>query len=206
VRYGRCDSAETADLLRSQLQAMVDRPENVARLDEIESRLAAKGLVRRASRRDVDEEVSKIGSDGRSLGRSSGASAASSGSGGETGGGGGGNKGRLTRLHESLAAELREKLGGRSSRTPLLLPSKDYAKDGVKKSSSEGSSSGIGSAEKESAADRRIEDGAAYSSGGEFHFRWEGFFLSSFYIGASCATFICSRPRSPPPARAPRGA
>ena len=38
VNSYRCDSAETAEVLASQLQAMVDRPENRRKYDEIEAR------------------------------------------------------------------------------------------------------------------------------------------------------------------------
>ena len=41
----RCDSAETAEHLKSQIQALVDRPENIAKFDDIEQRLVEKGLL-----------------------------------------------------------------------------------------------------------------------------------------------------------------
>ena len=147
VNSYRCDSAETADLLRQQLQAMVDRPENRAKYDEIEARLVEKGLLppnphgskvkQLFNRTGSASSSSKMGSDGRSLGRSSDSSSDL----------GGNNKSsaatqdKLVSLHESLAAELREKLkpvkGGTSAavvagggvqerHAPLLLPPKDY--------------------------------------------------------------------------------
>ena len=45
VHAYRCDSIETADNLRQQLQALVARPENQKKFHDIESRLAAKGLL-----------------------------------------------------------------------------------------------------------------------------------------------------------------
>lgn len=58
VHAYRCDSIETADNLRQQLQALVSRPENQKKFCDIESRLAAKGLLLPASNHHfVDEEV-----------------------------------------------------------------------------------------------------------------------------------------------------
>lgn len=45
VHAYRCDSVETASTLRSQLQILIDRPENQKKFREIENRLAAKGLL-----------------------------------------------------------------------------------------------------------------------------------------------------------------
>lgn len=45
VHAYRCDSVETATTLRSQLQILIDRPENQKKFREIENRLAAKGLL-----------------------------------------------------------------------------------------------------------------------------------------------------------------
>ena len=41
----RCDSAETAEHLKAQIQVLVDRPENIAKFDDIEQRLVEKGLL-----------------------------------------------------------------------------------------------------------------------------------------------------------------
>ena len=43
--FTRCDSAETAEHLKAQIQVLVDRPENVAKFDDIEQRLVEKGLL-----------------------------------------------------------------------------------------------------------------------------------------------------------------
>ncbi|KAJ6216510.1 hypothetical protein RDWZM_007667 [Blomia tropicalis] len=45
VHAYRCDSVETADNLRQQLQTLVARPENQKKFRDIESRLVAKGLL-----------------------------------------------------------------------------------------------------------------------------------------------------------------
>ena len=110
----------------------MDRPENIAKFDDIEQRLVEKGLLlpldcgggkggpskfpRGGSGSNAS---SKIGSDGRSLGRSS-----------DSGGSElnpSGPPEKLVTLYDSLAAELREKLnGGGGKHAPLLLPPRDY--------------------------------------------------------------------------------
>lgn len=114
VHSYRCDSSETAILLHEQLQVLVDRPDNQKKFLEIESRLAEKGLLQRNT---SSAGSSKLGSDGRSLGRGSDSGAGS-------------DKGsqlnpseKIATMYDSLAAELREKLGGKQ---PLLLPPRDY--------------------------------------------------------------------------------
>jgi len=114
VHSYRCDSPETAELLHEQLQVLVDRPENQKKFLEIESRLAEKGLLQRNA---SSAGSSKLGSDGRSLGRGSDSGAGS-------------DKGsqlnpsdKIATMYDSLAAELREKLGGNQ---PILLPPRDY--------------------------------------------------------------------------------
>ena len=133
---------------------------------EIESRLQEKGLLQRNS---SSAGSSKLGSDGRSLGRGSDSGAGS-------------DKGsqlqpseKIASMYDSLAAELREKLGGKQ---PLLLPPRDYGTvnrgrglggEGVLgrevraqgthgDRDSSGKSSGIGSEEGE-AGERPPEDG-----------------------------------------------
>ncbi|XP_042232772.1 serine/arginine repetitive matrix protein 1-like isoform X2 [Homarus americanus] len=116
VHTYRCDSTETASLLREHLAQLVDHPEQQAKLAALESRLAARGLL--------PPPPSTRGSDGASTGSST------------SSGGGGSSSGRsptavpaatgpgMSTLYDSLAAELREKLGSRGA--PLLLPPKDY--------------------------------------------------------------------------------
>jgi len=114
VHSYRCDSPETAQMLHEQLQILVDRPENQKKFLEIESRLAEKGLLQRNT---SSAGSSKLGSDGRSVGRGSDSGAGS-------------DKGsqlnpseKIATMYDSLAAELREKLGAKQ---PLLLPPRDY--------------------------------------------------------------------------------
>ena len=101
-------------MLHEQLQVLVDRPENQKKFLEIESRLQEKGLLQRNT---SSAGSSKLGSDGRSLGRGSDSGAGS-------------DKGsqlnpseKIATMYDSLAAELREKLGAKQ---PLLLPPRDY--------------------------------------------------------------------------------
>ncbi len=107
VHTFRCDSGETASILAKQLKSLVHQ--NRSKLDAIEARLAEKGLLRSSS------AASKVGSDGRSLGRSSDDSSELSSP--------AASKPSLVNLHECLAAELRQKF---CQKSPLLLPPKDY--------------------------------------------------------------------------------
>ena len=114
VHSYRCDSVETAEILHQQLNVLIQRPENQKKFQEIESRLQEKGLLHRHV---SNAGSSKLGSDGRSLGR-------------ESDSGAGSDKGsnlapgdKIASMYDNLAAELREKLGGKQ---PLLLPPRDY--------------------------------------------------------------------------------
>merc|ERR1719422_2507115 len=68
VHSYRCDSVETAELLHKQLETLVHRPDNQKKFLEIESRLQEKGLLHRVA---SSAGSSKLGSDGRSVGRES---------------------------------------------------------------------------------------------------------------------------------------
>nr|XP_023015404.1 uncharacterized protein LOC111504914 [Leptinotarsa decemlineata] len=105
VHAYRCDSLETATLLKNQLQTLIERPENQKKFAEIEGRLKP-------------QELKKVES---SIGSDTGTSTRESESSEErftvenT---------RVTTLYDSVAAELREKLGKKNS--PILLPPRDY--------------------------------------------------------------------------------
>ncbi|XP_072380179.1 uncharacterized protein [Diabrotica undecimpunctata] len=106
VHAYRCDSLETATLLKNQLQTLIERPENQKKFAEIEGRLKPQ------------KELKKVDS---SIGSDTGTSTRESESSeeryvGETT--------RVTTLYDSVAAELRAKLGKKSS--PILLPPRDY--------------------------------------------------------------------------------
>ncbi|KAG7188406.1 hypothetical protein KM043_008054 [Ampulex compressa] len=105
VHAYRCDSIETAELLGGQLKALASHTDNLARVTSVEGRLR-----------------NNLGSDGRSTRESE----SSEGSGelrhdpAQT----------TTTIYESLAAELRAKLGrgisGDNDVGPILLPPRDY--------------------------------------------------------------------------------
>ncbi|XP_076367473.1 uncharacterized protein LOC143255537 [Tachypleus tridentatus] len=111
----RCDSVETATTLRSQLQILIDRPENQKKFQEIENRLAVKGLLPsrrlnsdgRSTHTDLSDPLEdSFGSDTEFPVR----------------------KEHITNLYDSLAAELRERLNNPNN-CPILLPPKDYDVD-----------------------------------------------------------------------------
>ncbi|KAI4493181.1 hypothetical protein M0802_009598 [Mischocyttarus mexicanus] len=104
VHAYRCDSVETAELLGGQLKALASQADNLARVSSGEGRIR-----------------SNLGSDGRSTRES------------ESSEGSGELKHdpiQTTTIYESLAAELRAKLGrgnsGDNDVGPILLPPRDY--------------------------------------------------------------------------------
>ncbi|KAG8238019.1 hypothetical protein J437_LFUL016238 [Ladona fulva] len=156
VHSYRCDSVETATILRGQLQTLIERPENQRKFNEIEARLHAKGLLVPPGGSSVAEPPIRAGSPpggvihphhsrggrnhgGGSDGRSSSTRESESSGSSERGNGhpasppGGSSGDRISNLYDSLAAELREKLGevgggggGKRRHGPILLPPRDY--------------------------------------------------------------------------------
>ena len=125
VHAYRCDSPDTAVMLRNHLAQLLNRPEQQAKLAALEARLTGRGLLQRSR-----------SSDGGGL------SNGSSGTGGAN----------LAALYDSLAAELREKLGATggsgaaaTSGPPLLLPPRDYHGGNRGGEDDSARSSGIGS-------------------------------------------------------------
>ncbi|XP_029047045.1 uncharacterized protein LOC117604793 [Osmia lignaria lignaria] len=104
VHVYRCDSVETAELLGGQLKALASHTDNLARVTSLEGRVR-----------------SNLGSDGRSTRESE----SSEGSGELRH-----DPVQTTTIYESLAAELRAKLGrgnsGDNDVGPILLPPRDY--------------------------------------------------------------------------------
>lgn len=117
VHVYRCDSVETASLLSGQLQMLIDRPENRKKLNEIESRLMKSAEPSSGRRNDRRRGSSSPPPPPPSLPHSSSS---------ENGMPGG--PGNMTTLYDSLAAELKKKLGtgGKTSGAPILLPPRDY--------------------------------------------------------------------------------
>jgi len=175
----RCDSVETADLLAEQLQLLVDLPDNQRKISELEQRLHSQGLYPSSG---ISSSTGLAAQSGRmllksrdtGLGGSSGDLLADSSSSSEEIGQSRPaalstdptvsktDQERIARLYDSLAAELRDKLGGALSgkTAPILLPPKDYEpqtmtnkkthnrprkSDKNNAGSSSGPSSGIGS-------------------------------------------------------------
>lgn len=172
VHVYRCDSPETATMLRQQLQQLVERPDNQTKFREIEHRLAAKGLLREHSfhhhhhsgpprmpsdgrtedgsedRSDVSEEEEEEGLATSPPRRP--AAVLPPSVHGATSVGSATSSDRMASLYASLAAELREKLSN-PDRGPLLLPPKDYGtvckRSSTRPEGGSKSSSGIGSDE-----------------------------------------------------------
>lgn len=121
VHAYRCDSVETATLLRRQLEALAERPEQQRRLAELESRLMSSSNGNDGGGNNNNVISRKLSSDGRSTRGDSESSGSDR----------GGDLStavvdeRTANLYASLAAELREKLGSRA-RVPILLPPRDY--------------------------------------------------------------------------------
>ncbi|XP_047097908.1 zinc finger protein 503 [Schistocerca piceifrons] len=138
VHAYRCDSVETASLLRAQLAALAERPDTLRRIAELEARLRSQGLLPPPPPAGRSPPLGRPprarrplsaggGSDGRSSSTRESDSSGSSGQGQD----------RIASLYDSLAAELRAKLGsgggagggvggGGAPRAPLLLPPRDY--------------------------------------------------------------------------------
>ncbi|CAG7834648.1 unnamed protein product [Allacma fusca] len=121
VHCYRCDSPETASVLKQQLETLVNREDNQRKFRDIESRLQSKGLLpschsptkrdRGTPEFDCRTSDSSENSD-RGFGSGSGTSNLTS--------------DRIATLYDSLAAELREKLSARKRNAPILLPPRDY--------------------------------------------------------------------------------
>lgn len=108
VHVYRCDSVETATTLSGQLQMLIDRPENKKKLNEIELRLMKSEF---SSSRNNNENRQRDSPPSSSS--ESGMPAA--------------GPGNMTTLYDSLAAELKKKLGtGGKTGAPILLPPRDY--------------------------------------------------------------------------------
>lgn len=114
----RCDSPETAGILKAQLGTLVNREDNQRKFRDIESRLQSKGLILCSSpTRRATPDFDCLTSDSsensdRGFGSGSGTSNLTS--------------DRLNSMYDSLAAELRAKLNVQKRNTPLLLPPRDY--------------------------------------------------------------------------------
>ncbi|XP_043222556.1 serine/arginine repetitive matrix protein 2-like [Amphibalanus amphitrite] len=157
VHTYRCDSPETAALLASQLQTLAGRPDNRAHIEQIEARLQERGLLAGPA---PPEPPPPEPEPGRAE------SAPSSGGSGSASG-----APPVATLFDSLAAELRTKIGSRDT-GPLLLPPRDYDLDQTAgrtghKHAVQEDSSGIGSDDAPS-PDHRDRDRERTSSDDEW--------------------------------------
>lgn len=117
VHAYRCDSLETATLLKSQLQILIERPENQKKFTELEQRLKLKS--------NPQTKVLKTKKFDSSLGSSDTGTTTSSARESESSDEQHrfNHETRIANLYDSLAAELRQKLG---KNDPILLPPRDY--------------------------------------------------------------------------------
>lgn len=106
VHVYRCDSVETATLLKTQLETLIDRPENQKKISDLETKTKHP--------KDKKKFDSSLGSDTGTSTRESESSEERFPS----------LDNRVTTLYDSLAAELRSKLNKNES--PILLPPRDY--------------------------------------------------------------------------------
>ena len=156
VHTYRCDSAETAALLAGQLQTLAARPDNRAHIEQIEARLQERGLLAGPPPEPAADPPTEEPSRAESAPSSGGSGSAS-------------GAPPVATLFDSLAAELRTKIGSRET-GPLLLPPRDYdteqttpGRTGQKHVPQE-DSSGIGSDDAPS-PDHRDRDRERTSSG-----------------------------------------
>lgn len=129
VHAYRCDSLETATLLKSQLQILIDRTENQKKFSELEQRLNLKPNSQIKPKLKPNKKFNS------SLGSSDTGTTISSTRESDTslddqtreqnrlGNSTSSNESRIANLYDSLAAELRQKLG---KNDPILLPPRDY--------------------------------------------------------------------------------
>ncbi|XP_026755047.2 nuclear speckle splicing regulatory protein 1 isoform X2 [Galleria mellonella] len=103
VHAYRCDSDNTAKMLYSHLQALIERPENQKKFADIERKLQMRGALP-ATKKPPDSSL------GSEVSRESDS---------------GSNEERcVANLYDSLAAELKQKLS--TGKSPILLPPRDY--------------------------------------------------------------------------------
>ena len=156
VHTYRCDSPETAALLAGQLQTLASRPDNRAHIEQIEARLQERGLLSGPPPPEPPQSAEPPEVSRAESAPSSGGSGSASGA------------PPVASLFDSLAAELRTKIGSRDT-GPLLLPPRDYDTEQTagragQKHAVQEDSSGIGSDDAPS-PDHRDRDRERTSSG-----------------------------------------
>ncbi|XP_052738751.1 zinc finger CCCH domain-containing protein 13-like isoform X2 [Bicyclus anynana] len=102
VHAYRCDSDNTAEMLFTHLQALIERPENQKKFADIERKLQMRGALpsKKPPDSSLGSEVSRESDSGSNEDRN------------------------VANLYDSLAAELKQKLS--TGKSPILLPPRDY--------------------------------------------------------------------------------
>ncbi|XP_063852373.1 uncharacterized protein LOC135095455 [Scylla paramamosain] len=118
----RCDSTQTAALLRRHLAQLAGRPDHQAKLAAPSRHACTPAACRCRPARPAAPRPPRRAQTAPPR------APPPRGGGGSGTGGTGGSGGGVSSLYDSLAAELREKLGGRGA--PLLLPPRDYDSPG----------------------------------------------------------------------------
>lgn len=109
VHAYRCDSVETATILTKQLTVIIERPENVKKINDMELKMISKGVINNMKYPKASLST-----------RESETSGTSSGSGGSA------INDKVINLYDCLTAELKLKLNKDIDQAPILLPPKDY--------------------------------------------------------------------------------
>lgn len=115
VHVYRCDCVGTATMLHTHLKLLIERPENQKKLVEMESKLIARGVQMSPQKK----RMAPNGSDSRSTRESESSGSSSV-----------GHQEKIAHMYESLAVELKERLGAGGlspqAAAPILLPPRDY--------------------------------------------------------------------------------
>uniref|UniRef100_A0A8D8VBY0 Uncharacterized protein n=1 Tax=Cacopsylla melanoneura TaxID=428564 RepID=A0A8D8VBY0_9HEMI len=111
VHAYRCDSVETATILTKQITTIIERPENVKKINEMELKMINKGVINSASHKYGKQNLSTRESETSGTSSGSGSSAMND---------------KVINLYDCLTAELKLKLSKDMDQAPILLPPRDY--------------------------------------------------------------------------------
>ncbi|KAI5726168.1 hypothetical protein M8J77_024712 [Diaphorina citri] len=111
VHAYRCDSVETATILTKQLTVIIERPENVKKINDMEMKMINKGVINSANLKYAKQNLSTRESETSGTSSGSGSSAIND---------------KVINLYDCLTAELKLKLNKDIDQAPILLPPKDY--------------------------------------------------------------------------------
>ncbi|KAL1454152.1 hypothetical protein WDU94_010433 [Cyamophila willieti] len=111
VHAYRCDSVETATILTKQITTIIERPENVKKINEMELKMINKGVINSTSHKYGKQNLSTRESETSGTSSGSGSSAMND---------------KVINLYDCLTAELKLKLSKDMDQAPILLPPRDY--------------------------------------------------------------------------------